>query len=746
MRRPGIDPDAGGDSCRTTTSRFKRIRRRWSVMLFLLAACAGVLRPAAAQTIRVDATPSAGTATFVPNQALGAGIDRLGSTAVERLFTQPAIDRVLAAGWQTVSYRQNTELHVEAWHWNPQGTWSDPGRKGYFTGSASPREPIEHSYGYLLPHRGVTRNDGTDTEGYSRLTDGDPATYWKSNPYLTTAFTGEDDSLHPQWVTLDLANSLPVNVIRIAWSEPFARRYLVQYWTGNEDPFRQPTKGAWVTFAGGTVNGGSGGTVTLALNPSPIAARFLRIWMTQSSNTCDSHGPQDRRNCVGYAIGELYLGTQAPSGEFYDLLRHTADQDQTATVCSSIDPWHEPSDIGPKTREQVGLDLFYSSGYTRGLPAMIPIAMLYSTPEDAAAQIAYLKKRGYPISWVEMGEEPDGQFMLPEDYGALYLQFATALHRVDPALKLGGPVFEGVNDDILVWPDAQGKSSWLGRFIDYLKSHGRLADLAFMSFEHYPYEPCKIQWSSLYDEPALITNILRIWRDDGLPPDIPIFVTEVNIAWATGESFVDIFGALWLADYVGAFLTAGGDGLYYFHYLPGPLHGGCNQSYGTFGMFTVDANYQILQPTSQFFASQLLTQEWVQPGNGTHRIFPAATDILDPAGHVLVTAYAVHRPDGQWALLVINKDQHNAHAVRIAFHDRGSGADQAFSGPVTVITFGRAQYQWHAKDAEGLANPDGPPAQATVTAGQDTVFNLPAASVSVIRGTLGPGAETRTGR
>ena len=188
-------------------------------------------------------------------------------------------------------------------------------------------------------------------------------------------------------------------------------------------------------------------------------------------------------------------------------------------MCSSIDPWHEPSDIEPKTREQVGLDLFYTSGYTRGLPAMIPVSMLYATPEDAAAQIAYLKKRGYPISYVEMGEEPDGQYMLPEDYGALYLQFATALHRVDPALKLGGPVFEGVNEDILVWPDAQGKTSWLGRFLDYLKAHGRLADLSFMSFEHYPYEPCKIQWSNLYDEPALITHILQVWRDDGLPPE-----------------------------------------------------------------------------------------------------------------------------------------------------------------------------------------------------------------------------------
>jgi hypothetical protein len=720
------------------------------VRVLALAACLAAVNPAAAQTISVDTTPSATSNTFRPNEALGAGIDRLSSAAVEKLFAQPAIDTILSAGWQTVSYRQNTELHVEAWHWNPSGTWSDPGGKGYFTGSASPGEPIQHSYGYPLPHRGVTRNDGTDTIGYSRLTDGDLDTYWKSNPYLTSGFTGEDDSLHPQWVTLDLANALPVNAIRIAWGEPFARRYLVQYWTG-EDPIRQPAKGAWLTFPGGAVSESRGGTVTLMLSISPVNVRFLRIWMTESSSTCDSHGPDDRRNCVGYAIRELYLGTgtAAPpggGGTFYDLVRHTADQDQTATVCSSVDPWHEASDIGPKTREQVGLDLFYTSGYTRGLPAMIPVSMLYGTPDDAAAQIAYLKKRGYPISWVEMGEEPDGQFMLPEDYGALYLQFATALHRVDPALRLGGPVFEGVNEDILVWPNAQGRTSWLGRFVDYLKAHDRLSDLAFMSFEHYPYEPCKIQWSSLYDEPALIANILRVWRDDGLPPIIPLFVTEVNIAWATGESFVDIFGALWLADYVGAFLTAGGDGLYYFHYLPSALHGGCNDSYGTFGMFSVDEGYQIRQPTSQFFVSQMLTREWVQPGAGEHRVFPATSDVRDPAGHVLVTAYAVLRPDGQWSLLVVNKDQENAHPVRIAFHDGEAGTDRVLVGPTTVMTFGSAQYQWRANGASGFADPDGPAALSTVVAGEDTVFDLPKASVSVIRGALGTMAGAPGGR
>jgi len=335
-----------------------------------------------------------------------------------------------------------------------------------------------------------------------------------------------------------------------------------------------------------------------------------------------------------------------------------------------------------------------------------------------------------------MGEEPDGQYMLPEDYGALYLQFAAALHKVDPNLKLGGPVFQGVNEDILVWPDAQGKTSWLGRFLDYLSAHGRLADLAFLSFEHYPYEPCKIQWSSLYDEPTLMSHILQVWRDDGLPPSVPMFITESNIAWSSGESSVDIFGALWLADYAGSFLTAGGGALYYFHYIPTGVHLGCNESGGTFGMFTVDANYQIQKPTSQFFASQLINLEWVQPGNGEHRVFSATADILDPAGHALVTAYAVTRPDGQWSLLIINKDQSNPHRVRIAFHD-AAGPDRFFSGPATMISFGSAQYQWHPNGRDGFAEPDGPAARTTTKSGEDTIYELPQASVSVIRGSLG---------
>src|SRR5205807_8329047 len=142
--------------------------------------------PLFSQTIRVDTTHP--VKSIIPTEALGAGIDRLPTAATDKLFTEATIKQVLTAGWQPVSYRQNTELFVEAWHWNPQGTWSDASGKGYFTVNSTPAEMIQHSYGYPLPRRGFTRNDGTGTVGYSRLTDGDLNTFWKSNPYLTKAF------------------------------------------------------------------------------------------------------------------------------------------------------------------------------------------------------------------------------------------------------------------------------------------------------------------------------------------------------------------------------------------------------------------------------------------------------------------------------------------------------------------------------------------------------------------------------
>ena len=120
-------------------------------------------------------------------------------------------------------------------------------------------------------------------------------------------------------------------------------------------------------------------------------------------------------------------------------MKHQPDGGQTVVHASSVDPWHSASNLTPEAGDQTGLDLFYTSGITNHLPAMIPIAMLYSTPEDAAAQIAYVKSAAIQFRTSRWGEEPDGQKISPEDYGALYLQFASALHKLDPKLKARWP-------------------------------------------------------------------------------------------------------------------------------------------------------------------------------------------------------------------------------------------------------------------------------------------------------------------
>lgn len=172
-------------------------------------------------------------------------------------------------------------------------------------------------------------------------------------------------------------------------------------------------------------------------------------------------------------------------------------------------------------------------------------------------------------------------------------------------------------------------------------------------------------------------------------------------------------------------------------------------------MFTVGKDYQVLQPLAQFFVSQQINRDWVQQGSGEHQMYPAKSDLDDGAGHLLVTAYALRRPDGQWSVMLVNRDQENGHKVRIAFEDQSDPTAHSFTGQVDVSVFGKNQYRWHpaltrfmAHDelpavfpvvayTQGNADPDGPVAHSQQNAGVETLYDLPAASVVVLKGKIG---------
>src|ERR1700722_927010 len=88
------------------------LMRRFLAYLLLPVSLASIART---QTIHVDAAPDHIVNSFRPTEALGAGLDRISRLSTDKIFTDAILKPMLSAGWQTVTYRQNTELHVEGW-------------------------------------------------------------------------------------------------------------------------------------------------------------------------------------------------------------------------------------------------------------------------------------------------------------------------------------------------------------------------------------------------------------------------------------------------------------------------------------------------------------------------------------------------------------------------------------------------------------------------------------------------------
>src|SRR6267142_669998 len=186
-------------------------------------------QPSNEAVVTVSFTPGHAANRFSPSRALGAGVDGHSIGETVRQLSPANIKAMLSAGLKSLTYRLRTELAGEAWHWNPNGSWSDQTqRQGYWTSDSNLGPPIDVCYGYRLPRRGNTIDQAND-DGYSRIDDGDATTFWKSNPYLDEHFTGEKDSLHPQWIMIDLGAFRQISAAKILWSEPFASNYTIEF-------------------------------------------------------------------------------------------------------------------------------------------------------------------------------------------------------------------------------------------------------------------------------------------------------------------------------------------------------------------------------------------------------------------------------------------------------------------------------------------------------------------------------------
>src|SRR6266436_3784393 len=702
-------------------------------VLLLTLLITPIVRPArsaqSADKLVVSFVPGHPSNSFVPSHTIGAALDGHEKGEVLRMLSRANIKEMLSAGLKPLTYRLRTELQGEAWHWNPRGKWSDPlHRRGYWTSNDFSSTPVNLSYGYRLPRRGNTTDQANDN-GYSRLDDGDPRTFWKSNPYLDKHFTGEENSLHPQWATIDLGHEVELNAIRILWGTPFATKYKVQY-SGNIGSGEfLPRLNAWQSFPQSAIEVGKGGSVLLKLSGVPVKARFVRVLMSENSST-EFEGSGDVRDRVGYAIRELYVGTLARNGKLQDLIEHGASHDnQTLMYVSSTDPWHRATDID-KRIEQPGFDYVFRSGLTNGQPMLTPVGVLYDTPENAAAEIRFLASRKYPIQRVEIGEEPDGQFVEPEDYAELYLQWATALHRVDPKLQFGGPGFENLDPDDPDNPGLLTHPRWTRRFINVLRNRNRMSDFNFFSFEWYPFDDVCL------DIPSQLASHVKKFSagldeiKGVLPKGMPLQLTELGYSAFGGEVEVRIEGALLNADAVGVFLTHGGDKAYLYGYEPNELieENSCD-SKGNNMLFGLGENGRVAYKTATYYGARMMTELWAQPGDQQVEIYSVHSSVRNRDGNELVTAYAIRTGSGKWSLMALNLDPKEAHSLSIQFE--GSGTP-VFKGPVDQYQYSSEQYVWHSKKDDGYPVKSLPPKHTLVPNGTSE-FAFPPYSITVLR-------------
>jgi len=676
---------------------------------------------------------------FDPADALGIGIDGVRAGDSDRLLTPGNIAAVKASGLQSSIYRLRTELGIEAWHWNPVGQWSDPVHKqGYWTSSDTLGPPIQLSWGYRLPRRGDSTDQAND-EDYSRLTDGDESSFWKSNPYLDPTYV-HDGQPHWQWLVVRLDAMAPIDTIKIAWADPYAVQYEVQYWTSDDEYDDTAT---WTTFPLQRQTRGKGGTETLRLTDHPITAKFVRVLLKQGSHTA-MPGGDDWRDKAGFAVREISLGQAGPDGHLIDLIHHLrSGENQTFARVSSTDPWHREEDRDNDT-EQPGLDRIFADGLGNGRPILLPIGLLYDTPDNAVAQMRYVRRRGYPVRQVELGEEPDGQYGEAADYGALYLALVDRLKPDNPGITFGGPSLQSAFTDLEL--DADPDHSWNSHFMRYLKARGRMGDLGFFSFEHFPFDDiCGDIHAKLLEENRLMRTALARIAADGVPRHIPWIISEYGFSAFAGRAMAEMPSALLMADIIGQFLDAGGGAVYMYGYGPDlPMNESqpCS-GFGNMMLYTADGNGQAVQPMPSFEAAHLITKDWLVPGGGRHELLPSIVKGARVKGSrdEWVMSYAVRRPDHRLGVLLINRSPTKPFTVRLLTRN-GGGQIRAMQGPARFMQYGPAQYAWKDDGADSHPLRSDPPRLSRLK-GARLSITLPPESLTVIAERLAKAKRSR---
>jgi hypothetical protein len=637
--------------------------------------------------IAASVTVNAGTTvtSFVPIHIFG---NNMAYWVSDTSYAAVA-SKIQAAGNYFLRYPGGSSS--DDYHWNSSGSYDT---NKYWVPSGTT---------YSAGFQGCEVYRGTTSTSYSypsNIDDGSSATTWMSN--VDTDFPDH------QWVYIDLgATNTAVSAVSILWGNPYASSFEVQYYNGNATPYSNNTESIWITTSSGTV-AGTGGTQVVSF--TSVNTRFVRILMTASSNGAGG----------AYAIAELYVFNGATQ-----VSKNSATEaNQSPVVASSTDPAsansagsctnYNPNYYVPSTDFKTYMTELNAMS-PKGIP-LITVNVGTGTPSEAASWVHYANAvQGYGITYWQIGNETNGNWetggpMNANDYGRRFIEYYNAMEAESVSdgvpISIVGPVSGSPNGSSNAYDGNSYVQDFLLRLYNNPAGSGgdAISDLGGLDFHWYPNVST---FPAGFSTPAMLASFpvtLSNWLGAvGLSlTSVPIIMSEYNCNPGTPNATVQEANGLWLADWLGTFIT--GFGSTGFSNLWDVINGGNDHTTTTGGDLGYLDNSSPYQQHATYWAMQMMATDWaIQGDSSTHELVNTGSSATTLA------TFSDYRPDGVLSLMVINQDPTNSYATTINLNG------YVPTTTASLWTFNTSNYVWQTTTTPYNANPDTAPVSTLVS-------------------------------
>ncbi|MDQ6659634.1 MAG: glycoside hydrolase family 44 protein, partial [Chloroflexota bacterium] len=181
----------------------------------------------------------------------------------------------------------------------------------------------------------------------------------------------------------------------------------------------------------------------------------------------------------------------------------------------------------------------------------------------------YAQAPYHPVKFWTVGNEPDklinpatGKIYTVQEYVQDFIVFATAMHKVDPTIKVFGPELSQFNGVGVGPHDATGQL-WMDEFLKEIGAYEQAHSVTLLdgvSFHDYPFANTGHDSSIILSSPGswnyLLPQVHQLIRQY-FKQDIPIAVTAINTNTSDTTAPTPGLASLWWGDTLGELMNSG---------------------------------------------------------------------------------------------------------------------------------------------------------------------------------------------